>query len=123
MSSVVEINSLLSQLKTKILVFGVAFRGRDKNLQALLDLDITPKQREDYLKDLTSDNYYSGPNPDRDVPGKPDYYEFGLVINNKNVYIKLSPGLSGKMVDCISFHVAEWPLKFPLKSQPNEEDN
>jgi hypothetical protein len=111
-----EIESFLTQLKTKIDVFGVAFRGRDKNLQALNDLDITSKNREDYLKELTTVDYCSGPNVDKELPGRSDYYEFGLVINNKDVYIKLSLGSANKMVDCISFHIAEWPLKFPLKN-------
>ena len=123
MPSRAEIDSFLAELKTKIAVFGVAFRGRDKNLEALSEMDITAKKREEYLKELTPDNYCSGPNTDKDVPGMPDYYEFGLTINSKEVYIKLSLGLSGKMIDCISFHVAEWPLKYPLKTQPDEKVN
>ena len=110
-----DIQAYLSQLKTKLGVFSIVFRNREKNLNALAELDIMPKQREDFLKDLTPEDYCSGPNPDRDDPDRPYYYEFGIVVNGAEVYIKLSLGLTNKPVDCISFHVAEWPMKYPLK--------
>ncbi|MGB3079796.1 MAG: hypothetical protein WBB31_12005 [Saprospiraceae bacterium] len=110
-----DIQTYLSQLKTKLGVFGIVFRNREKNLNALAELDIAPIQREDCLKDLRPEDYCSGPNIDKDVPGRPDYYEFGIIVNGKEVYIKLSMGFPNKPVDCISFHVAEWPMKYPLK--------
>lgn len=110
-----DIKAYLGQLKAKLGVFGVVFRNRDKNLSAFDDLNISPKQREDFLNDLKPEDYCSGPNPDKDVPDRPDYYEFGIVVNGQEVYIKLSLGLTNKPVDCISFHVAEWPMKYPLK--------
>lgn len=110
-----DIQAYLSQLKAKLGVFGVVFRNRDKNLDALADLEIAPMLRENYLKDLEPEDYCSGPNPDRDIPDRPDYYEFGSVVNRKEVYIKLTLVLTNKPVDCISFHVAEWPMKYPLK--------
>lgn len=102
-------------MKAKLSVFGIVFRNRDKNLNAIAELDISSKQREDLLKDLEPENYCSGPNTDKDVPDRPDYYEFGIDVNGKEVYIKLTVGLTNKPVDCISFHVAEWPMKYPLK--------
>jgi hypothetical protein len=119
MASQGEIESFLKAVKTKILVFGIAFRPREKNLQALADLDITSKSREEIILSLQVVDYCSGPNKDLDVPGKPDYYVFGKSVNGKEVYIKLSPGLSGKMVDCMSFHSAEHSLSYPFKS-PNK---
>ncbi len=110
-----DIQSYLGQVKAKLGVFGVAFRKRDKNLSAFDDLNISPKQREDFLKDLKPEDYCSGPNIDKDVPGHPDYYEFGIVVNGKEVYIKLTMGLINKPIDCISFHEAEWPMKYPHK--------
>jgi hypothetical protein len=110
-----DIQAYLSQLKAKLLVFGVVFRNRDKNLNAIAELEISPMQREDFIKELTFTDYCSGPNIDTDVPGRPDLYEFGIMINGKEVYIKLSMGLPNKPVDCISFHLAEWPMKYPLK--------
>lgn len=110
-----KIQAYLGQLKAKMTVFGVVFRNREKNLNALAELDITPAQREEYIMGLTPEDYCSGPNKDKDVPGRPDYYEFGITINGKEVYIKQSMGLPNKPIDCISFHPAEWPLNYPLK--------
>jgi hypothetical protein len=42
---------------------------------------------------LKAEDYYSGPNKDTYDTTKPDYYEFGIQIKGKEVYIKISPGL------------------------------
>lgn len=65
--------------------------------------------------DLTTVNYFSGPNKDTYDPEKPDYYEFGIKIKKKEVYIKISLGLANKRVDCMSFHIAEHQIVYPLK--------
>jgi hypothetical protein len=115
MASMSEVEEFLRTLKEKIKVFDIAFKGRPKNTQALADLDILPIDRVQYLLNLTSENYYSGPNRDTYDSTKPDYYEFGIQIKRKEVYIKISLGIPNKMVDCMSFHVAEFPITYPLK--------
>lgn len=111
-----EVDFFLSQLKAKIKVFDVVFRPRDKNLVDLAALDITPAKRIDYLMNLTAEDYYAGPKNDTHQPGRPDYYEFGLQINGSTVYLKISLGLTNKPVDCMSFHIAEFTMTFPLKT-------
>ena len=64
---------------------------------------------------LTFEDYYSAPKDTYDST-KPDYYEFGIPVNKKEVYIKISLGLPNKMVDCMSFHIAEFPISYPLKT-------
>ncbi len=115
MSNQEQIEEFLSQLKIKIPIFGVVFRPRDKNLDTLALLDITPNDRLNYLKNLTIRNYYTGPNHDTFDVSKPDYYEFGITIKTYEVYIKLSIGLPNKSVDCMSFHIAERPIHYPFK--------
>ena len=110
-----EVEYYLQQLVDKIIIFDVAFRPRDKNIETLSELDITPIQRIEYLKKLTSANYYTGPNKDTYDGTKPDYYEFGLEIKGIEVYIKISLGLENKRVDCMSFHKAERTITYPLK--------
>lgn len=117
MTSKKEVELFLSQLKDKIKVFEVAFRPRDKNIESLAELDITPGKRLEYLMNLKAEDYYSGPNKDTYDSTKPEYYEFGIQIKGKEVYIKISPGLPNKMVDCMSFHLAEFPMNYPLKNQ------
>lgn len=112
-----NVELFLTQLKDKLKVFEVAFRPRGKNLDDLAELDITPIKRLEYLMNLNAEDYYGGPKKDTYDPTKPDYYEFGIQINGKEVYIKISPGLPNKMVDCMSFHIAEFPMNYPLKKE------
>ena len=117
MTSKHEIELFLSLLKDKIKVFDVAFRPREKNIESLSELDITPSKRLEYLMNLKAEDYYSGPKKDTYDSIKPEYYEFGIQIKGKEVYIKISPGLPSKMVDCMSFHIAEFPMNYPLKNK------
>lgn len=117
MASKQEIEQFLNQVKEKISVFDVVFRPRGKNLEDLAKLDITAIKRKEYLMNLNAEDYYSGPNKDTYDDTKPDYYEFGIKIKGIEVYIKLSPGLPNKPVDCMSFHIAERPMNYPLKSE------
>jgi hypothetical protein len=111
-----KIEAFLRELRVKMRVFDVAFRPRDKNLATLLELDLTPNQRLEILRALTVEDCFSGPNEDEHQPGRPDYFEFGLMVKGRVVYVKLSLGLPGKMVDCMSFHIAEFPIQYPFKS-------
>ncbi len=56
-----EVELFLNQLKEKIKIFDVAFRPRDKNLDDLAALDITPLKRLEYLMNLKAEDYYAGP--------------------------------------------------------------
>lgn len=112
-----EVDNFLRQLKDKTRFFEVAFRPRDKNLDAIAEIDILPMDRINTLLQLTSDNYYTGPNKDTFNHTKPDYYEFGVIIKRTEVYIKISLGLANKSVDCMSFHKAERPITYPLKKE------
>lgn len=111
-----EIELFLKELKDKISFFDVAFRPRDKNLDELAMLDITPVKRVVYLLGLTADHYYAGPKKDTYDTTRPDYYEFGIQIKGREIYIKISLGLPNRMVDCMSFHIAEFPMNYPLKT-------
>lgn len=115
MASQADIEQFLNELKDKIKFFDIRFRPRDKNLQALADLDITAKQRLEYILKLTIENYYAGPKPDTFNPNRPDYFEFGMSVKGIDVYIKISKGLENKPADCMSFHEAEFPMKYPHK--------
>lgn len=118
-----EVEIFLQQLREKIRFFDVAFRPREKNTNGLAEIDILPIDRITYLKNLTSDNYYTGPNKDTYDITKPDYFEFGMEINGIEVYIKISLGMTNKRVDCMSFHKAEKPITYPLKKEHNEKGN
>jgi hypothetical protein len=110
-----EIQEFLKQLNEKMIVFQIAFRSRDKNLDTIAKIEIAPNERVEYIRKLKPENYISGPNKDTYDTSKPDYYEFGIIINGNEVYIKISLGLPNKMIDCMSFHIAEFTMNYPLK--------
>lgn len=112
-----DVEQFLEELRGKLLINdNIIFRPRDKNTQGLLDLDISANARLEIIKRLTYEDCFSGPNKDNLIPPLPDYYEFGVVVKRKTAYIKLSLGHYGKKVVCMSFHEAEYPIKYPLKN-------
>ena len=109
-----DVSAFLSDFFTKFDIYDIIFERRDKNDQALLDLEITPSQRKEIIKKIKPENYLSGPNPDCNDTSRPDYWEFGIKIKNNYVYIKINIGNKSKPVICISFHIAEHKMKFPF---------
>ncbi|MBK6915582.1 MAG: toxin [Ignavibacteriales bacterium] len=111
-----DVIKFLNDFKAKRSVFGIIYRDdRGKNLQALADLEITALQRTEFIEKLEVENYSSGPHKNTLYPKRPDYWEFGLKIKDKVVYIKVEMGLPNTQVICISFHAAEHDLKYPFK--------
>lgn len=112
-----DIESFLEEFKQKFKVYGVFFKNREKNEQALLDLEITPKQREEFLLNLKPENYSKDPFADAYDPDSPENYEFGITVKKKEIYIKINMGKTSKRVMCISFHIAEREMHYPLNKK------
>lgn len=116
MATAEEVHSFLQDFKAKLGIWGVVFRDdRGKNAQALLSLEITPVFREKILNELQIVNYYQGPEKEN-LYGGADMWVFGKTIKGQEVYIKITLGFSGASVICISFHVAEHAMVYPLKT-------
>lgn len=110
------VEHFLTDFKTKLKIYSIYYRDdRGKNLQTLADLEITRAKRTEYLSKLRTDDYCSGPNKDSLNPSMPDYWEFGIKVKKKDVYIKISLGKHDDSVICISFHLAEHKLKYHFK--------
>ncbi len=110
-----QVQSFLRDFKEKLKIWGVIFRDeRGKNTQALLDLDISANYREKVLAELTASDYSEGPLKEG-LYGGADMWVFGKKIKGVEVYIKITLGFFGAQVICISFHVAEHPMRYPLK--------
>jgi len=100
----------------KLSIWGIVYRDeRSKNAQALLDLEITPAQRTEVIKNLTVTEYSEGPKKEK-LYGGADMWIFGRRIKGHEVYIKVTMGIEGRQVICISFHVAEHHLEYPFKN-------
>lgn len=90
------------------------FIGRSVNLHTLTYLGITIEQVKDVLSKLTYKDYYKGPSKDKD--NHPYMvWEFGEIIDNQEVYIKLSDDFRFDIAKCISFHLAERNIRYPFK--------
>lgn len=111
-----EVERFLKELKEKIRFFGISFRPRGKNLQALADFDITAAKRLECIMNLKAEDYYAGPKKDTYDASLPDHHEFGVQVKGIDVYIKISRGLENKPADCIPFHPGEFPMTYPLKN-------
>lgn len=115
MSEIAEVQAFLNDFRFKLDFWGIIFRDdRPKNLQTLLTLDITPLIRREILKSLIPSDYSEGPISETLHAGS-DMWVFGKMVKGKEVYIKITLGLYNQEVICISFHVAESKMKYPLK--------
>lgn len=114
MASIEDVHQFLSEFKVKMSIWDVLFLNRKKNIQTLSDLEITPIYRKKILTELKSLDYSQGPLVDNMMNGA-DMWVFGKSIKNKEVYIKITMGNPSLSVICISFHLAEHPMNYPLK--------
>lgn len=89
---------------------GVFVMNRVKNRDALLDLGLTKRQREEIILSLTPEDYCGGPL--REKRGSGHVWIFGRVEEGREIYIKLKVT---HMPICLSFHPAEHPLRYPLR--------
>lgn len=94
---------------------GLDFIPRLKNNETILDLGLTVANVKSIILSLTVINYSSGPKADKE--GNGDIWVFGHHIGEKEIYIKLKMAQVGikKIAKCISFHVAEFPLRYPYR--------
>ena len=107
-----EIETFLETFKTMMKTIGFRLIPREKNLQSLADLEISHDFAKNEINKLTYKNYESGPLADHEKKNK-NVWIFGVVIGNKEVYIKLSDDFK-RVAKCLSFHEAEETLKKPM---------
>jgi len=106
-----EVRQFLQACRTRWARHGIVFVEREKNLQALLDLELLPEHREAILQELPLAGYIKGPKPDTVLEGA-NYWEFGVPVNGREVYVKLSLGPEDGPVVCLSFHPAERTMRY-----------
>jgi len=110
-----EANRFLKEFKQKLAIWDVVFlNNRNKNIQALADLDINPAKRIEVLNNLTVDDFSEGPFEEL-IFGGSEMWVFGKQINGIEVYIKISMGRPNKATLCISFHLSEYKMNYPYK--------
>jgi hypothetical protein len=90
-------------------------REHIKNIQALIELGLTTRLRDEIIFSITIEDYCSGPVPDQLHPGV--YWIFGKEVEEVEIYIKLKivTYSHGEKAICISFHPSEHPLRYPFR--------
>jgi hypothetical protein len=115
MASKREVEKFLNELKVKIEIFSILFLDdRGKNAQTLHDLEISASKRKELIKALKVEDYSEGPLEEK-MRGILPMWVFGKEVKKKEVYIKISMGIENTNAICISFHIAEYPMKYPYK--------
>ena len=116
MAARIEVQQFLNDFFIKYQVFGILFRdNRKKNTQALLTLEISVNKRKEIIERLQVEDYSEGPLDDT-LYGVSSMWVFGKKVQGTEVYIKISMGIFGSEVICISFPEAEFPITYPFKS-------
>jgi hypothetical protein len=115
MNSESTVASFLKDFKEKMGFWDVLFRDdRGKNAQALVELELRPVERKAILEALETRDYCEGPLEEK-LYGGSEMWVFGRTIKKKEVYIKITMGAMGSSVICISFHLAQHKMNYPLK--------
>ena len=107
-----EVSQYLKQLKSVLKVGDILFASRSVNIQTLLDLEMTPMQREAYIDKLVVNDYSEGP-LENDQYGTSPMWVFGKTIKDKEIYIKIT--VTELKIICISFHTSQHPMNYPFK--------
>ena len=110
-----DVRSFLEQFHAKMKIFGIIYRDdRGKNQKALEELEIVPSFRKVIIENLKVEDYVEGPIIDTlNLLG--EMWVFGKDVKGREVYIKIMISNVGGQTICISFHLAESKLTYPLK--------
>ncbi len=110
-----KVRIFLKEFKEKMLFWDILFRDdRGKNLNTLIELELRPIERKVIIESLDTCDYTKGPIEDK-LCGGADMWVFGKTYKEQEIYIKITMGKFGNSVICISFHIAEHEMKYPLK--------
>lgn len=116
-ATLAEVERFLNDFHQKVKVFDILFLDdRDKNIQALRDLNITRAMRMEVVKSITVDDYSEGPIKNL-LNRLGDLWVFGKDVDGQEVYIKICYGLPNHSTICVSFHIAEYPMNYPYKKK------
>jgi hypothetical protein len=111
-----QVRLFLREFKEKKSIWTILFRDeRGKNSQSLADLEMRSVDREKVIDSIAEEDYSEGPLQDTLYKGS-DMWVFGKNYKGKEIYIKISMGLTGGQVICISFHSAKHKMNYPLKT-------
>lgn len=106
-----EVEQFLSQFGIKFDIWGIFYLDRDKNIEALKALGINQNARDEIVRQLQSDDYVETLSTDFFN----EMWVFGRDMEGTELYIKIALGKPNDRTICISFHLAEHPIKYAYK--------
>lgn len=114
------IRNILIKIKKLIAKGNYVFLGnRKKNFETLIELGLKYSHVKEEILSLTPKEYSEGPLLDKDQTNYKDesFWIFGKKIQNNLIYIKLKIRKINDHEEtvCMSFHIAEYQMIFPLK--------
>lgn len=109
-----DVKKFLKDFREKKGIWGILFRDdRGKNAQAMADLEIRPVDRAKVIDSLEEIDFVETIEDKLNKGGL--MWVFGKIVKKKELYIKITMGMAGTSVICISFHLAEHVLHYPFK--------
>lgn len=110
-----EIELFLNDFKVKMQFMDIVFlNDRAKNIKTLAMLEISVTQQKQIVEELEIKDYSEGPIEDTNFVGSP-LWVFAKIVKGHELYIKISMGFPNRSTLCISFHISEFPINYPLK--------
>lgn len=110
-----EVELFLNDFTLKMQFMDIVFlNDRGKNAQTLAILEISVKKQKQIIQELEVKDYSQGPIEDTNFVGSP-LWMFGKKLKGHELYIKISMGMPNRSTLCISFHISEFPINYPLK--------
>jgi hypothetical protein len=106
-----EVKRAASRLK------GIYLVPREKNKATITKLGLTYSDIINTIKYLSIEDYFKGPEPDRDAAG--DLWFFCKEVSGTDIYIKLKISVRNgrETVYCISFHEPEYEIYYPYREE------
>lgn len=96
------------------------FVQRQKTLESFAQLGITRPHAQQLVLGLRPEDYVSGPTPDNRYPSL-EMWVFGLHVSAHEIYIKLQLVADSTHCVCVSFHIAERPMHYPLREARSDD--
>ena len=110
-----QVQSFLEQFHSKLKIYDILYLdNREKNQKTLEELEIIPSYRKVVIESLRTEDYVEGPVIDT-LNKLGEMWVFDKDVKGREIYIKIMLGAANCQTICISFHIAEYPLKYPLK--------
>lgn len=115
MADIEEVRGFLEKAKKLIQLGFFDFVPRKKNIDSIIRAGLTVEHVKGIISSLNYKNYCRGHVADVGRSRQGFVWEFGCSIDGIDFYIKLKieERMGKECLVCISFHTAEYPLRYP----------